>query len=427
MTASAPPPSSGTTASTEVPSAHRSWPGPLTGRPIVRYSLLAAIIVSVALAAFAMLNNRSIPVEVASMERNVPIRVFGLGTVEARVLSKVGFEVGATLAEVGVDHGDHVTKGQVLARLANGEQEAKVTKARAALSIAEVNILKAEANLEKTEAVFAQRVAANRRKQSLADRDVVSQQMAEEAVRDEAVAKADVAVARSEIESAKAQLTDARAQLLFEETMLQHRTLVAPYDGLVIERHKEPGTVVKTGDPIFTLIAKDSHWGLAYVDEARAGFVKEGQKVDARLRSRPLDQFTGEVVRIGLESDRVSEERRVFIRGSNPPSRLHLGEQAEFWITVATLDKAILVPEAAVHGYDGREGKVWAVVDGRLRQIVVRFRHRTEDSRLEIVSGLPEGASVVSKLATGLREGRSVRPKPAAQPAKGSGVAEAPK
>ena len=105
-------------------------------------------------------------------------------------------------------------------------------------------------------------------------RDIVSQQSAEEAIRDEAVAKADLSVAMSEGESAKAQVADARAQLLFEETMLQHRTLAAPYDAVVIERHKEPGTVIKPGDPIFTLVAVGGYWGLAYVDEARAGFIE---------------------------------------------------------------------------------------------------------------------------------------------------------
>lgn len=403
------------------------FPTSLLRKSSVRYGLLVMGMLALGWLAFVIATNRPVSVVVAVPEQNVPIRVFGLGTVEARVLSKVGFEVGATLAEVNVDHGDRVDKGQVLAQLAAGEQEAKVAKARAALSIAEVNIMKSAANVEKAEAVLAQREAANRRKQSLAGRDVVSQQTAEEAIRDEAVAKADVAVAKSEAENAKAQLADARAQILFEETMLRHRTLVAPYDALVIERHKEPGSVIKAGDPIFTLIANDSHWGLAYVDEARAGFIKEGQKVDARLRSRPLDSFKGEVVRIGLESDRVSEERRVFIRGSNPPSRLHLGEQAEFWITVATLDNALLVPEATVHGYDGRQGKVWIVADGRMQQRMVQFRHRTEDSRLEIVAGVPDGASVVTALVSGLREGRAARPAPAAQSAKSGGATEATK
>lgn len=381
----------------------------LLGRPAARYALVAAGAAVAIVLAYAIYGHRPISVQVASVERNVPIRVFGLGTVEARVLSKIGFEVGATLAELQADHGDRVTNGQVLARLSLGEQEAKVAKARAAIEIATVNITRAEANREKARAILEQKQEANRRKQTLAGRDIVSQQVAEEAARDEAVAKADVAVAESEIVSGRAQLSDAKAQLQFEETMLRHRTLVAPYDAIVIERHTELGTVVKAGDPIFTLIAAGSYWGLAYVDEARAGFISEGQRVEARLRSRPQDSFTGKVERIGLESDRVTEERRVYIKGENPPPRVFLGEQVEFWITVATLDKALLVPSAAVHGYDGRQGTVWTVEDGRLHRRLVKFRHRTEDARLEIVDGVPEGAGVVVSLDTGLKEGRAAR------------------
>ena len=378
-------------------------------RPFVRNTLLAASAIAAIIAGLFIYANRPISVQTASVERDVAVRVFGLGTVEARVLSKIGFEVGATLVELSADHGDRVGKGQVLARLSTGEQDAKVAKARAALSIAEVNIIKSVANVDKTQAILAQKQETNRRKQALVGRDVVSQQVAEEAIRDEAVAKADVAVALSEADSAKAQLTDARAQLQFEDTMLRHRTLVAPYDAIIIERHKEPGTVIKAGDPIFTLIEVGSYWGLAHVDEARAGFIQHGQRVDARLRSRPQDAFTGRVVRVGLESDRVTEERRVFIKGDNPPSQVYLGEQVEFWITVAQLDKALLVPAAAVHGYDGRQGTVWTVESGRLQRRLVKFRHRTEDARLEVVDGLPEGARIVAHLESGLRQGRSAR------------------
>lgn len=383
--------------------------GSLLSKPAVKYALMAIGLLAAIVAGIAIFTNRPIAVAVASVEENVPVRVFGLGTVEARVLSKIGFEVGATLTELNADHGDRVTKGQVLARLSAGEQEAKVAKARAAQEIAEVNIKRAEANLEKARAILAQRQEANRRKQTLVGRDIVSQQVAEEAARDEAVAQADVIVAESEIASAKAQLTDARAQLQFEETMLRHRTLHAPYDAIVIERQKEPGTVIKAGDPIFTLIAVGTYWGLAYVDEARAGYIQEGQRVDARLRSRPQDAFTGQVVRIGLESDRVTEERRVYIKGDNPPPRVFLGEQVEFLITVAQLEKALLVPEAAVQGYNAREGKVWTVEGGRLRQRLVRLRHRTEDARLEIVDALPEGVRVVTRVESGFRDGRAVR------------------
>lgn len=377
----------------------------------LRLILAAGLAAGIIAAGFAIARNRPLAVEVAVVARDVPIRVYGLGTVEARVLSKVGFEVGATLVELNADHGDRVRRGDVLARLSLGEQQAKVAKAKASLMSAEVGILKTQANLEKARAVLAQRQEANRRRQDLVGRNVVSEQSAEEAQRDLDVARADVSVATSEIEVAKAQVADARAQLEYEETLLGHRTLLAPYDALVIERHRELGTVIKPGDPVFTLIAADSYWGLAYVDEARAGFIKEGQKVEARLRSRPLDDFIGQVVRIGLESDRVSEERRVYIKGDNPPARVHLGEQAEFWITVDRLDSALLVPEAAVHGYNGRSGLVWTVEDGTLARRTVAFRHRTEDARLEMVSGLGEKAEVVSRIVAGLREGRTASPR----------------
>ncbi len=257
--------------------------------------------------------------------------------------------------------------------------------------------------------MLAQKIEANRRKQTLAGRNIVSEQSAEEALRDEAVAKADVAVASSEGEAARAQLADARAQLQYEETLLRHRTLTAPYDAIVVERHKEPGSVVKAGDAIFTLVAVDAYWGLAYIDEARSGFIEEGQRVDARLRSRPLEAFVGKVVRIGLESDRATEERRVYVRGDRPPSSIFLGEQAEFWITVAELPQALLVPESAVHGYDGRVGRVWTVENGLLQRRLVGFRHRTEDARLEIADALPSGARVVTRIEPGMEVGRKAR------------------
>jgi HlyD family secretion protein len=43
---------------------------------------------------------RPIKVEIAHTERDVPVQVFGLGTVEARVTSKVGFKVSGVLVDL---------------------------------------------------------------------------------------------------------------------------------------------------------------------------------------------------------------------------------------------------------------------------------------------------------------------------------------
>ena len=75
-----------------------------------RVSLAVIGMAALAVAGYVFMTSGAISVPVAHVEENVAIRVFGLGTVEARVLSKVGFEVGATLVELTADHGDRVKK-----------------------------------------------------------------------------------------------------------------------------------------------------------------------------------------------------------------------------------------------------------------------------------------------------------------------------
>lgn len=77
-----------------------------------------------------LVTSRPVAIAPARVEDNVVVRVFGLGTVEAQFISKIGFEVGAAITKIKVDHGDRVQKGAVLARLHDAEQAAKVAKAQ---------------------------------------------------------------------------------------------------------------------------------------------------------------------------------------------------------------------------------------------------------------------------------------------------------
>lgn len=382
-----------------------------------RRSLIGlAILAALGAGGYFFLTERPLFVPVASVEQAVAVRVYGLGTVEARIVSKVGFEVGAGLAELAVDSGDPVAEGQVLARLHRAEQQARVARAEAAVAAAAATLGRTGASVERARAILAQRRATNARQQELVGRSAISAQTAEEAQRDVDVAAAELAVAESEVEIAHAQLADARAGLGYEATLLEHHVLRAPFDAVVVERHVEAGTVVSPGQTIFTLMDPATVWTLAYVDEARAGALALGQVAEVRLRSLPHQVFGGTVVRIGIESDRVNEERRVWIACNQCPPQPYLGEQAEVRITVATLPSALLVPEIAVSGFDGHQGRVWAVRDGRLEQVPLIFGHRTEDARLEIVSGLPDGAQVVAAPLKGLSQGRIARAKDGGAP-----------
>ena len=376
----------------------------------LRMLAVLAVLAVVAAAGYFLVAVRPVPVTVVPVAENVPIRVFGLGTVEARIVSRIGFEVGAALAEMTADHGDSVARGDILARLSSAEQQARMARAEAGLLGAEVNVRKAEANVARARAILAQRRETNRRKQALVGGSVVSQQSADEAQRDEDIAAAELVVARAEVDVASAMVTDARAALTFEQTVLGQYELTAPFDGVVVERHTEVGTVVKAGDVIYTLMAPESVWALAYVDEASAGAIAEGQTAEVRLRSLSQSTFSAQVVRIGIE------ERRVWVKCTSCPPRIFLGEQAEIRITVATLDKALLVPEVAVTGFDGRSGTVWIVRDGKLSRARLAFGHRSEDARLEVIDGLPNGARIVAPIVPGLKDGRAADIVPAERP-----------
>ena len=360
-------------------------------------------------AAVLFMTERPLTVTVVQPETGVALRIYGLGTVEARVLTRVGFAVGATLLSLSADAGDTVAQGQELGALHHSGQEARVSRARAAVAANLANQAKAEAAIVRALAILAQREAANRRLVQLTRQDVASIQRAEEAQRDEDVAHAEVAVAEAERDVIRAQGQDAAAALQLEQTLLAHHRLTAPFDALVVARHAEAGAVIRAGDPIFTLIDPATIWIQAYIDEERAGQLALGQPGTVRLRSQPAGEFHGTISRIGLESDRVNEERRVWLTCADCPAEMFLGEQAEVRILTGTRDIALMVPEIAISGFDGYRGEVWTVQDGQLARAGLTFGARDDRGRIEVTGGLPVGAQIVAGPLKGADEGRFAR------------------
>ncbi len=382
----------------------------------IKVTLSLAIAAAVVAGLFVLLNNRPLGITVAAPEKNAAIQVFGLGTVEAQIVSNIGFELGATLIELPVDHGSMVKRGDVLARLEASEQIARVDRAKAGLHSAEATMARTSVMIDRQAAVMAQMETVNRRQQDLLRRNIAAVEKAEEAAKNLAVAKADHALAMADDSVARVALEAARADLAHETALLSHHVLKAPFDAIVVERHKELGTVVKAGDPVYTIVDVNSVWVLAHVEESRSGSIASGQNAEVRLRSLPGVVFEGRVARIGIESDRISEERRIWVNCLRCPPDFHLGEQAEVIITTVILPEAILVPELMVSGYDGRKGYVWVTANGTARRLGVTFGQRTLDGRLEITGGLPEDVQVIASPAAGLTEGRAVRINPVAAP-----------
>ena len=123
-----------------------------------------------------------------------------------------------------------------------------------------------------------------------------------------------------------------------------------------------------------------------------------------------LASYETEVVRIDQENDRLTEERRVYVRCRvcNPQHQLrHLGEQAEVEIVKKTIPSGLFVSLKFVDGYDGRSGVIWTLQDGRLAKRRVSMGERLLDGRVQVTSDL-QGQIVIDD-RTDLRESRAAR------------------
>lgn len=380
---------------------------PATARGLA-FVILLAVAIGAGFGAWSVFL-RPIEVQVAGIEHDVPVQVFGLGTVEARVTSRVGFKVAGVLVDLRADVGDNVARGAVLARLDDREQSAQVARASAIVELAGANLQRAAAGVEKARANHANAKSINERRQSLLRGNTTSLEAAQTAQAAEEAAAADVNLAQSDVLVAKSNIGDAEAQQQLQSAILDFYTLAAPYDAMVTARLKELGSAPGAGEPVFTLIDPKTVWALAYIDESKAAGISVGQPAEIVLRSRPDERIAGHVARIQPETDRVNEERRIEIAFDVLPGAFYLGEQAEVYITTARLADALLAPEAAITGLGSNRGTVWTVEDGSLRQHDVTLGQRLLDGRFEITGGMPQDALVVTQPRSGLRDGRAAR------------------
>ena len=263
------------------------------------FGLVVVALLAVASGVYYWRVAREIPVQVAAPKTNVEVRVCGIGTVEAQVISKVGFEIAGKLISVDTDQGDVIKAGAFLAKLDDEAQRAKLMKSAAAERQTAANLTKAQAQLNRAEVTYRQKKSVNARRQQLASRGAASTETAEDAQTAEEIAQSDVKVVATDTAVAAALQDDAAAQRRIDEVLLTQHELRAPFDVRVIARHKELGSIVNAGEAVFTLMTPENRvWVRAYVDEMLTGGLAVGQTAFVRLRSEADHLVEAEVVRI---------------------------------------------------------------------------------------------------------------------------------
>lgn len=326
-----------------------------------RAPFILLALAALALAGWWLFTSRAILVRTAMATIGPAVElVYATGFVEPAHPVTVSSRITAPVLGVLVDEGAGVTRGQALVRLDDSEQHALLAQA-----------------------------AADARGRTLAEQRVTTlfaQGWATRAARDEAVSAAQAA----------------RAQVAALGARLDQMTLRAGISGIVLKRDVEPGDLAIPGKAMLELGDPASARVTATIDERDVVRVRAGQA--ALLSTDALDGkvFRGRVSEITPGGDPDQRAFRVRIALEEGAS-LPFGLTLEVNIIAREHVAVVLVPASAIV-----DGHVWLVRDGHAMKRTVRTGITGTD-RIEILSGLAAGDSVVVNPPEGLSDGDRVR------------------
>ncbi len=284
------------------------------------------------------------------------------GNIDFRQLT-LAFNGSERVAEVLVEEGAQVKKGQIVARLDTSRLQPQVAQAEAQAASQRANlarlkngsrpeeIAQGRANLESAKAEAVNARAQFERQNALAPKAVVSQQALDEARSAAAVADAkvvsnqkalDLLVVGSrleDIDEAEAQLHAAEANVSLLHQQLADAELKAPVDAIVQSRLIEPGEMASPTRAAFSLATISPKWVRAYVSETQLGMLRPGMKASVAVDSLPgqtipgwvgfissVAEFTPKSVQTEELRTSLVYEVRVFV--GDPNNMLRLGMPA---------------------------------------------------------------------------------------------------
>ena len=344
---------------------------------------------------------------------------------EARV--EVFPKIAGHLEELRVEEGDAVGAGQVIARIADAEFEARVAKAAAEVEALQAEwaqmqsgalpeeIAQAVDAVEHTRAELANAEGFANRTRGMVERGLQSTQDLDDATRRLRQARATHnsasqrlqllrTGARAETRQAlQARLRAAQAAQELAAIELRHTVIASPMDGVVSHRHVDRGAYVKTTDtPIVTIEAMHTVRVEAPISERDLVAVRPGHRALIQVDAYAGEPFAGTVRRLAPTVDPSSRSGEVEITLANPDNRLKPGMFAKVTLLLAEREDVVVVPRDALRP-DGEGTVVFVVRDGAAHQQPVRTG-LLNDTLAEIREGLAEGDEVVLSGHNSLRD-----------------------
>jgi len=320
--------------------------------------------------------------------------IFGIGTVEARRSWIVGPTVAGRVLSVKVDVGDSVKAGQLLAEMDPVDFSQRQAALDASLARAGSAQSAAQAQLFDAKARSALAATTTQRNQDLARQNFISSGALDAVLQAQASANAAVQVAQANLAGAGQDQTRLKAERAALAQQRDNVRLFAPADAVVTTRDAEAGSTVVAGQPVLRLMDPASLWVKLRVDQGRSAGLATGVKASIVLRSKPQTPLSGQVARLELLADSVTEERLAQVAFDTPPAYVSVGEMAEVTLQLPASAPALLLPNAAIQHQKGQSG-VWRLKDGRPEFAPVQLGTQSLDGQVQVLKGLEKTDQVV--------------------------------
>ncbi|EOV8087795.1 secretion protein HlyD [Providencia huaxiensis] len=240
------------------------------------------------------------------------------GNVDVRTVN-LGFRVSGKLKSLSVDEGAKIIAGEQLGQLDDAPYINALNKAKGVRDTAKAQLALKESGyrtqeVAQVEAEVAQKQAAwqyadnfYKRQQGLAASRVISANDLDNAKNNRNQAFAALQAAKDklnqyqsgfrqeEIAAARGEWLQAEAAVAQAELDLQDTVLIAPSSGTILTRAIEPGTIIGTGNTVFSVTLTNPVWVRAYVSEPHLGDAIPGREVLLYTDSRPNQPYHGTI------------------------------------------------------------------------------------------------------------------------------------
>jgi len=286
--------------------------------------------------------------------------------IEAINRATVSAQTSGRIVKINFDVNDYVEKGSVLMRIANKQQRARVAAAEAQELEAQASFNVASREYDRIKDIYGRKL----------------------------VSKSDLDRAEATVKSAKERLSAATARLHDVSAALKYSVVLAPYSGVVVERHVELGELAKEGQPLMTGLSLSNLRVSANVSQHHANLLRQLKALTVVSDDQsPALRIQSENLRVSPQAD--FSQHSFIIRADLPKDIKNLFPGMFVKIEFDGPSKErLLIPQSAVANRSELRAVYLMNDDNKVQLRQVRLGEIWPDGRVEVLAGLQAGDKI---------------------------------